>query len=215
MKRRTVVIFSLVSALLSLVYVIMTYYGISRYLSVRMFSTESYSKNYSKLDKASDKNRVVVSLTTTPNSNLKPTINSLLDQTVRVDEISLNIPYGQKVSEEYKNILQTYNHSVNYNDTAKLICTLMREGDEDTCIILVNDNMVYGKDLIEDMVTESEKNPDVAITAKDLTSKYGVLVKPKFFDTKVIEYNTNFTHDDWLKRNLKVPHKSINYKETY
>jgi len=215
MKRRTAVIISLFSALFSLIYVLLVYFGITRYFSVYLYSTESYTKNYPKLEKADDKNRVVIAMTTTPNKKIKATINSLLDQTVRVDEISMNIPYGDKIPENYKKILQTYNHSVKYGDVAKLISTLMREGEEHTKIILVNDDMIYGKDFIEDMVDASNKHPNIAITAKGLTSKYGVLVKPKFFDQSVLDYDGICCHDEWLKKYLKVPYESINYKQSY
>lgn len=218
MKRRTVVILSLFSALLSLIYVLFGYFGINRYLSLHMFSTESYRKNYSKLDQASEKERVVIVMTTTPDrhNKIKPTINSLLDQTVRVNEIAMNIPYGEnKTLEQYKNVILTYNHSLPYGEVAKLISTLFREGEETTKIILVNDDMVYGKDFIEEMIEESNKHPDKVITAKDLNSKHGILVKPKFFNQTVIDYDGKSTHTQWLKKHLKVPHKSINYKQSF
>jgi len=218
MKRRTIVIIALLSALFSLVYLILGYYGIIRYFDMHMFSPESYTKSYPKLDKA-DKGRVVISLTTTPDrlKKLKPTINSLLDQTVRVDEIAVSVPYGKDydVPKYIKDVAQVYRYSVKYGDNGKLIPIMLREGEEDTKIILVDDNMVYGKDFIEDIVAASNKEPNKAIGMKKLCSKYGVLVKPKFFKEDVIEYDMKSPCDKWLKDRLKVPHKIVKYSETF
>src|SRR3989344_4209045 len=100
MTKKTIIILSVVSTILSLVYIFLVYFGIIRYFSIQIYPLESYSKNYKNLDKASkdEKNRVIVSLSTSPNKikKLKPVINSILDQTVRVDEIAISIPYDKQ-----------------------------------------------------------------------------------------------------------------------
>lgn len=219
MQRRTVIIISLLSAVLSLIYVLLSYFGVTRYFALHMFSTESYAKNYTKLDKASDKVKVVISLTTTPEriNKLKPVINSLLDQTVRVDEIAISVPYGKNynIPKEIQNVAQVYRYSLDYGDSGKLIPVILREGEKDTKIIIVDDNMVYGKDFVEEILGVSEKYKDQAICVKKLSSKHGILVTPEFFTGEVCNYDGKSTCDEWLKKNLKAPYKVIEYSETY
>lgn len=215
MKRRTVVILSLLSALFSLVYILSSYYGLNRYLALHIYPLESYTKNYTKLDKASP-DRVVVSISTCSNriNKLEPVIKSLLDQTVKVDEIALTIPYSCKVPDKLSKVLTVYKYSVNYKDNGKLIPPLLREGEKSTKIIIVNDDMIYGKDFIEEMVEENKKE-NKAIVNKELGSKYGILVTPEFFDQKVCDYDGKSCYSRWLKKNLKSKQKIINYNQVY
>ena len=213
MQRRTVIILSLVSAFISLIYMLLSYFGFTRYFALHMFPIESYTKNYAKLDKASDK-KVVISLTTTPKGikKLKPVINSLLDQTVKVDEIAISVPYGKQydIPKDIQNVAQVYRYSLDYGNNGKLIPIVLREGEKDTKIIIVDDDMIYGKDFIETMITASEENKNTAICAKN-----SVLITPEFFTEDVCNYDGKSTCDEWLKKNLKVPYKAIEYTETY
>ena len=211
MKRRTIVIMAFISAVLSLVFCLLSYFGVTRYFGLHMFSTESYSKNYNKLDKASDDKRVVISFTTTSDrvKKLKPMINSLLDQTVRVDEIAITVPYGVNIPDNIRGVAQVYN-SIDYKGSERLIGALMREGEKDTKIIIINDNMVYGKNFIEEIIDQSEKYPDRAIQ-----SKGAVLIVPEYFSSDVIEYNGKSSSEDWLKSHLKVGVKKMKYSENF
>jgi hypothetical protein len=176
-------------------------------------------KNYSKLDKADDKTRVVLSLTTTPErlDKLKPTIVSLLDQTAKVDEIAISVPYGKKykIPPYLKNIAQIYRYAVNYGDAGNLIPTLLREREGDTKIILVKDNIVYGKDFVEVMVERSNKSPDKAVAVKKIDGDRGVLVKPDFFDISVTDYNDKECCGKWLSKKLLKDVDVIEYGENY
>lgn len=219
MKKKTIIILSLISAVLSLVYVICAYYGINRYIGLHFCSTDSHVKNYSRLDKSDDKARVVLSLTTTPErlNKLKPTIVSLLDQTTKVDEIAVSVPYGKKyvIPEYLKDIAQVYRYSVNYGDAGNLVPALLREREGDTKIILVRDNIVYGKDFVESIVTASNKNPNKAIVVKSLDADKGVLIKPDFFDISVTNYNDKDCCTKWLSKKLQADVDVIEYSENY
>jgi hypothetical protein len=219
MKKKTIIILSLVSAVLSLIYVIFGYYGINRYIGLHFCSTKSHVKNYSKLEKSDDKARVVLSLTTTPERlhKLKPTISSLLDQTTKVDEIAISIPYGKKykIPEYLNDIAQIYRYAVNYGDAGNLIPTVLREREGDTKIILVKDNVIYGKDFVETIVDKSKKSPDKAIAVKKLESGRGVLVKPDFFDISVTDYNSKDCCGKWLSKKLLKDVDVIEYGENY
>ena len=217
MKRRTIVILAFISAVFSLVYVLLVYFGVTRFFAVHLFSTESYAKHYKALDKADEKVRVIISLTTTPErvNKLKPTLNSLLDQTAQVDEIAITVRYGCKLPESVKRVAQIYNYGSDYKDNGKLIPVLSREGEKDTKIILVDDDMVYGKDFVETLIDASNANPGKAIGVKKLGSKYGVVVTPEYFSEDVVEYDGHTRHDSWLKQHLKVPYHLVNYRETF
>lgn len=216
MKKQTVIILSLISAVLSLIYVICGYYGINRYVGLHLCSTDYYTKNYSKLEKADENTRVVLSLTTTPErlQKLKPTIVSLLDQTSKVDEIAISIPYGKeyKIPTYLNDIVQIYRYSVKYEDAGCLIPTLLREREADTKIIIVKDNMVYGKDFVEVMVEQSNEHPDKAIM---INNSNEALVKPNFFDISVMNYKEGEKCNKWLSKKLLKDVDIIEYSETY
>ena len=88
MNKKTVIIITILSTILSIIFILSSYYGIDRYLSLHMKSCENFINKYSYLPKAST-NRVVISFSTTPEkiNKIKPMINSILDQTVKVDAI--------------------------------------------------------------------------------------------------------------------------------
>ena len=217
-EKRTWVIVSLVLTFLSLIYIIMSYYGFIRYFSLHRYPMRDYVKNFKLLEKAS-KGRVVLSLTTTPKriKNISAVINSLLDQTVRVDEIALNIPYKfqNKADEKYdipkelEDVIHVYRCGRDYGPMTCLVPTLLREKEAGTKIIYLNDDVIYGKDFIEMIVDASNAKDGVgrAIFVKGwdtkmwprkmdskmypipnvICSKSGVLIQPEFFGTKVIE----------------------------
>ena len=58
-------------------------------MNLYIYNPKSYIKKYFDLEKACNK-KVVINLSISNPDKLKPVINSLLDQTVRVDEISIN-----------------------------------------------------------------------------------------------------------------------------
>lgn len=204
MKRRNVVILSLFSAVLTLIFTLLVYFGLTRYFSLHMFPTESYIQNYKSLDKA-NRDRTVVSVFVPDQRSMervKPTINSLLDQTVRVDEISLTTFYGQQVPSELKKVVVNYSCSKNYNDCTNLIPTLLREHEKNTKIILVFGNVVYDKEMVDKMVEESVKNPDYIISSNEC-----VLVKPMFFNENVTLYDNESDLKKWLSQHYsKIKH---------
>jgi hypothetical protein len=172
------------------------------------------------LEKADDKERVVISFTTTPGrlNKLKPFLNSLLDQTVKVDEIAMSIPYKYygNVPKYLKKFVRVYGYSKNYDDTGNLIPVLLREGEANTKIIVVQDDMVYGKDFIEDLVEKSNKNSDKLVYATDNKDpKWGILIKPLFFDTKVSDYVDGTGCGPWLGKCANSKGVSADYSGTY
>lgn len=219
MSKKAIQIISLVFSILGLIYLILAYYGIIRYVKLHVVSTDTYIENYMKLPKAS-KDRVTVCFTAEAKQleNLKPFINSILDQTVRVDDIALTIPYKDmnKVPENLKKILSSYGYNKDYDNAGNLICSVLREPEAETKIIVVEPNMVYGQDFIETIIEESEKNPDKIIYAnKTKDPKWGVLLKPKFFTDKISDYEKGKGCCPWLEECSQAGSNIIEYSPTY
>lgn len=192
MKKKTMLIISLVLSILSLLYFIAEYYGGTRYIKLYRNDTDSYLSNYKTIGKAS-KDRVVVCFSCTLERivYIDQFLKSILDQTVRVDEIMLVIDYSEinYIPEKYKKIVSVHGFKKNYDNNSNLICSILTEPDSDTKIILVDPHIVYPLDFIETMVSESDKNPSKIIYGSD-TKKldYGILIKPQFFDDKISKY---------------------------
>jgi|UniRef100_A0A6C0CZJ7 hypothetical protein len=214
MNKRKLLEISLILTLISFVYIICDYFGLVRYTILHCTKTESYIKNYRELAKNS-KNRVVLSFTSKPVNiqYLEPLLNSILDQTVKVDKITLNLSTDNGsyiIPERYKDVLNIYNVGKGYGKWNHLLPTLQREGEADTIIIYFNDNIVLGKDCIETILEESSKNPDKVIVSEGV-----VLVKPKFFDGNIIDCNNKVYDNEWINNHLLVNVKKIYYNENY
>lgn len=216
MEKKTTMTMVLLFSALSLIYIVISYFGLDRFLLLRFKNPEHYIKNYSELDICDD-NKVVISFTTIPENTekIKPMINSILDQTAKVDQIALNIPNKYKnksynLPDYFKDCLNVYRVGKDNGKSTCVIPTLKREGEKNTKIICVKDNVIYGKDFIETIVDESNKNPDKAIQSKNC-----ILVKPRFFDTKVLDYTGKKLNMKWIQENLKVGIIKLDYSENY
>ena len=130
--------------------------------------------------------KVVVSLTTIPDriNKLIPTLSSIYNQTVRVDEIRLNIPYVSRRGKKYE--IPTYLKLCKYikvkrvakdlGPSTKLLPTV-RDEEKDTRIIVIDDDQIYGSYFIEKLVeTFEEKKGKVAVT------NYGAKIKASSWD---------------------------------
>lgn len=223
MEKKTIIIISLISAIISLIYVILKYYGLIRYVSIYLYPIESYSKNYKNLDKIG-KNRIIISLTATPEEmkNLTPVINSLLDQTVKVDLISCTIPEGNeyKIPNKINDYISIFRCGEDKGLLNSIIPVVMREYESTTRIITLGASKIYGKDFIEILLEESEKHPEKIIYANfkngyiDLAS--GVVFSTQFFDEKFINHPKKCDSNEWINEYFKnFPKQNIKYNENY
>lgn len=192
MKKKTVLVFSLILSVASLIYLISDYYGYIRYHKLHMTESDVYIKKYTSLGKPC-KDRVVIcfSVSIENISRIDPFLNSILDQSVRVDEIMLITAYPDlsKISEKYKKVCSVHGYNKNYDNNAGLICSVLTEPDANTKIIIVSPEIVYPPDFVQTLVAESEKYPDKIIYGSETKEvKYGVLVKPEFFDDEISKY---------------------------
>lgn len=184
--------------------------------NLKKSSLTPFVNNYKNLKKCTN-DKVVLSLTTTPCKikDITPMFNSLLDQTVKVNQISLNIPEKcndetYDIPAEYKDICNIYTTGKDYGIGTKYVPTLLRENECGTKIILLNDNIIYGKDFIETLLKESDNNPDKCIyVGNTFENADGILIKPEFI--------TDIIHDKcdnkWLHDNLKSDKVKVNYSK--
>jgi hypothetical protein len=187
MQKKTFLIVSLIFSVLFLLYTTLEYYGVKRRIFLHLSEPYSYLERYKTLNKGS-KDKVIIAFSLKGENKdkpLKPFINSILDQTIRVDDIVLNMPYKDsgKVPEYLKNIVSIGNYSKDYQGDDTLICSVLREPEKNTKIIILNPGIIYDVDFIEELVSESDKNPDSIIKKNGAT-----LVKPSFFDEKISDY---------------------------
>jgi hypothetical protein len=204
----TFIILTIISLIITLLY----YFGIIRYFEMHFSGYEKYLNNYKNLEKASEKNKVVISLTTTPDKikKLKPILNSLLDQTVKVDQIALNIPKDKEynIPQEYNDILNVFYCGQDYGCATKFIPTILREDSENTIILILDDKYIYGKDYIETMIEHYNKDNCSII------SKHGILITPKYCDMDIYKRD-DILDDNWIQNCIKSDKKNISYNENY
>lgn len=202
----------IIVTVLSLLFSILYYIGIVRYFKLHIDKNDKYLENYRNLDKNYDK-KVIISFTTTPEkiNKIKPMLNSLLDQTVKVDQFVLNIPpnFNCEVPEEYKKMLNVFNCGKDYGCVTKLIPTLLREDDNSSIIILLNDNIIYGKDFIENLIEEYKKYKLPIINNK------AILITPEFFNMSIYDRKNCNLDDEWIINNIKGEKKNFTYNENY
>ena len=219
LNKNNLLIISIIFSIIQVVYLILIYYELIRYVKLKYNYKDinNYIDNYKYITKCNKK--VVISFTTTHNdlTKIEPMLKSLLNQTYRVDKISLNIPYSYKgknynIPYKYKKFLSVYKVGKYIGEGTSFIPTLTREEEKDTIIIFVKDNIIYSDTFVENLLDESEKYPDKAISCniKTLNNKDGFLVKPKFFSKDVINYNKKNININWLNKHLNCKVKKIN-----
>ena len=215
MNKSTVIIITIISTVLSVLLIIGSYYGIDRYIYLHMKSPEYFINKYSHLPKANLKNRTVISFSTTPEkiNKIKPMINSILDQTVKVDAIYMVLLADKNYNTPryITNVATVVLAGKDYGGGTKIIPILLKEKECDTIIIALNDNVVYGQDFIFTMIEESNKNPGTV-----LLDKKGdvMLVKPEYFGCDVINREKEDFDNNWFLDKSKN-NKIIEYNENY
>lgn len=120
-----------------------------------------------KLDKiAGNPDGPVVSLTTVPQriDNIKPTLVSLLRQTVKPKRIEINLSEELFARREIPvSLLNLKNVKIcwqkkDYGPATKLIATIERYQTQNERIVIVDDDMYYSKDLISDLMAADMKS---------------------------------------------------------
>jgi len=184
-------------------------FDLVRYFTIHFDADDKYIKNYKFKPKVGHE-KIIVSLTSTPMriKKIKPVIKSLLDQTVRVDQIVINIPksFNCDIPKELNDMCNIYKCGKDYGPGTKLIPTVLRETSENVILILVEDDYIYGKTFIEDLLNKYKENPSC------LFSKEGVLLKPDFLHSDLIYTTKKFINNDWIKNYVNTNINEIKNK---
>ena len=149
---------------------------IVRYLKININPlTAGRREEYKKLPRVNSSTRVIVCFTTTQEriGRCIYTIDSILCQTVRVDEIRIHIPQGYVIPEGLK-MLERYIPEFkivicekDWGPSTKLIPILMDPTIPiNSRIIYIDDDIIYNKNLIKIMVKYSTIYPRYAICNK-------------------------------------------------
>lgn len=153
-------------------------YNIVRYININRDPLSYFDiKKYHKLPRVNKKGKVVISCTTVPGriETSKYTIASILNQTVRVDEIRFNIPYRSLKGKEY--VIPTWMTALSqhlplfkikrcnrdWGPATKIIPAILDSTPSVDSIIYLDDDMIYNKDIIETLISFSNKYPNYAI----------------------------------------------------
>ncbi len=215
MVSRSLIIWSLVSVGLSFIWILLAYFGLVRYAKMHLYSPSSFVEAYKALPMAADDTKVVVNFTTTvtKSKDLKPFINSILDQTVKVDQITLTAPPSviAAVPASLKDYVAPIPTGKDYGHGNCLIPSLLRENERDTMVIFLRPDYVYNKDLVENLAEKSKEMPDKAIKTP---CGRATLVKPRFFGVDVTDTDDEFC-TDWMKDKLNVPMVILEGSEIY
>ena len=134
------------------------------------------------------KQSIIISLTTTPYriQKIKDTLDSILAQSIKADEIYLNIPYTFKRDNiEYivPEWLNNYsgiiiNRSEDFGPLTKLMPALQQDLPSDTIIITLDDDLWYPKQVVRDLVNYSMQHPKSAVTLRNF--RLHLTSNPKF-----------------------------------
>ena len=216
MEKRRIIIMTIISTIISLIMILCSYFGITRYYLLRFQSSDSYISTYPTIRKT-DTN-VTVSISTTPKriEKIRPMINSILDQTVRVDRIILvvdqdAIDRGYTLPSYLNKIAILFPTGKDYGSGCcnSMVPMLLTEKECDTTIIALLDDVIYGKDYIETLIAEGEKYKGRAIHDKKHTS---IMFKPEYYDCTIINRDKGKYTDDWFLENSKTLDYSENFR---
>lgn len=176
-------------------------------------------------ESSTNKVKVYASLTSIPPrlNDTKKSIDSLLNQSYPIEHIFLNIPYGRHERTkmdyfvpEYLNQPQYANVSVircqEYGPATKLLGSIPHVTDPNAFIYVIDDDMVYPKNHLTNLVNQIESNTDAVTNPlchanrdykKGVCGNYGFIVRRGVLDGIYNFYEsmpkTCYTVDDmWM-----------------
>ena len=207
METSTFVIISV----LALAFAVLVHFQIIRYLYLHCASSEKFIEKYKTL-KTTPKKKVAITFpVANVNKNVKPMINSVLDQTVRVDSIVCVIPDDVSETTLPDSLKKTcfVSKCKKLKDKSSENCivpALLREDTADTVIFILDPDYVYGKDFIQTLVEEMETSN------QPLISRGALVFKPLHFREGV---SANCDAETDVFSMMNKPFKKYSYNETY
>jgi len=219
---------SIITSLISLLYLCLSYKGIIRYSELYIKSPKKYENGYKKLEYFDKNKRVVISLAPSLKDlkHIEAVIKSLLNQTVKVNLISITLPYGDnyKIPVSIKDSVAVYRTNTDYGDLNSIIPTAIREGEANTQLIVLGTDKIYGENFIEEILEKSKENPDDIIYCNNKENKFcikkGILFPINVFSEDFFNCPKTIDSDDWTNTLFSNKTKTkmdyfYNYKKLY
>jgi|TARA_B110000261_G_scaffold13670_1_gene13784 hypothetical protein len=206
---------SIILSVLTIIYLILSYSGIIRYISLHCKETLNLAEKYGNKTKSQHfkNNKTIVTMFSNDlfKENLKPVINSILDQSVKVDSILLFTSQeteNKYLPEHIKYAVNVIKNEVNYGYGNNIIPAIFKEKEEGVIIIPI-ENKIYGEDYIETLLDKSVEKQlsQIFNQNNDL-----VLIKIDNLDNKFLEKNNKEYSKDWFFKNILNKNK-IEYND--
>lgn len=185
-------IFSFVSSIIFLIYVILEYYGVIRLFSL-LRKEKQIINNYKNLEKASDKKTTIAYSTKKDklyDSSLKKSLLSILDQTVKVDDIVVFV-VGDSKPCEYPEYINKIGNVVFVSDKDVKKQVFAKEREKNTKLVFLSDDYIYGKDFLQKFVEKSNNTNNTIPSNAENYTKDSV----KFSDNVYLLDNASFNGD--------------------
>lgn len=200
-----------ISTIVSLLMILISYAGITRYVMIHLSNMDKYTKDYNKLPDSSDSDHVKV-VTRIPDDEKKidTTVKSLLDQTVKVDEISAIPAKGKKdIPNSLKSAVKQLRAGKEYVGCQDLALAIRCTRYDDTWIVWVKPGYVYGRDVISTVMEKAKEDP-----SKPVISKCGrvVVSRPSHYGS--LDTCTESSIEDLIYNNCPTP-VIVEISETY
>ena len=156
--------------------VICIHYNIPRYIKINLNPLSSM-ESYINIPKVKVNTPVIVCFTTTPKriNRCKYTIESILSQSVRVDEIRIHIPMNikykipqwLKLLEKRLSVFKIIRCKKDYGPLTKLLPILYdKKLPINSRIIYIDDDMIYNKNMVKNLISYSIMKPNNVICNK-------------------------------------------------
>jgi len=166
--KKCLLVLSIIISIITLFTLILSYFGIIRYISVHFKETKNLAEKYSEKSKSNHfkDDKIVISMFSYDpfKENLKPVINSILDQTIKIDSILIftNDKINKTIPKYIDYTSQLIPSETDYCYGNNIIPAILKEKSSNVIIIPIK-NKIYGEDYIETLLEYSNENPDSCI----------------------------------------------------
>lgn len=151
--------------------------------------THEYIKKYPNLPNASDEIKVIISFSLHDVDDFKSFLNSILDQTKRVDEIIAIVPSENTVIPDYaKSVVIPLVSKKSCGFGTKIIHTLLYERDADTIIIGLDSKKIYSHDYIETITNKLLQNKSLSLFSEDTIALRPCGISEDIMDRNLSDY---------------------------
>lgn len=152
-------------------------------------NTHDYIKKYNKLPNASDETKVIISFSLHDDNDFKPFLNSILDQSKRVDEIIAIVPSENTIIPDYaKQVVIPLVSKKSCGFGSKIIHTLLYERDADTIIIGLDSKNIYPYDYVETITDKLIQDKTLTLFRDDTIALRPCGISEDIIDRNLSDY---------------------------